>query len=260
MVRRLAVVLFTAALTAVLTAAPAHAADDDIDYVALGDSYAAGTGAAGATGSCQRSRYGYPQLWAAANDPASFRSVACSGAETSDVRRTQVQAVSRTTDLVTVTVGGNDAGFVPTFVTCLVGSDAICVKATKLARAYIRTVLPAKLDATYAAIRERAPDARVVVLAYPRLYDTDAAACEMSPAKRRALNAGSDDLATVQRARAARAGFTFVDVRDAFAGHGICAPAAWLNPLTVFNPVASFHPTATGYREGYLPELSAALD
>ncbi len=257
--RRLAVVLFTAALTAALTAAPAHAADDDVDYVALGDSYAAGTGASGATGSCYRSRNGYPQLWAAANDPASFRSVACSGAETSDVRRTQLTALSRATDLVTVTVGGNDAGFVPTFLTCLIGSDATCAKAAGVARAYIRTVLPSKLDATYAAIRERAPDARVVVLAYPRLYDTDAASCEMSPAKRRALNAGSDELATVLRARAARAGFTFVDVRDAFAGHGICGPAPWVNPLSVFNPVASFHPTATGYLEGYLPALSAAV-
>ena len=48
-------------------------------YVALGDSYSSGTGTGtyySDSGSCKRSQYAYPALWAAANAPASFRFVA----------------------------------------------------------------------------------------------------------------------------------------------------------------------------------------
>jgi hypothetical protein len=55
-------------------------------------------------------------------------------------------------------------------------------------------------------------------------------------------------------ARAAAAGATFVDARDAFAGHGICASQAWINSTTW--PITdSYHPTANGYRYGFLPAL-----
>lgn len=256
MLRRLAA-LVAPALLAALTATSAAEASS-VDYVALGDSYAAGTGATGMTGICFRSPNGYPGLWAAANDPATYRSVACSGATTADVRNLQVHALSRRTDLVTLTIGGNDAGFVSTVVTCMLGTDATCRQAADAARAFIRDDLPARLDATYAEIARRAPHADVVVLTYPRLYDTAASSCTMSIAKRRALNAGADQLATVIRARAARAGFRYADVRGAFDGHGICGKATWINPPAVLSPVASFHPNAAGYARGYLPALAGA--
>jgi lysophospholipase L1-like esterase len=257
MVKRLAA-LAASLLIAVLAAAPAQAAPS-VHYVALGDSYAAGTGASGATGLCFRSPNGYPGLWAEANSPATYRSAACSGAETSAVRDLQVWALSRRTDLVTLTVGGNDAGFFSAVATCLLGGDATCIRAANKARAFIRDDLPDRLDATYAAIARHAPNAEVVVLSYPRLYDTSATWCDMSIAKRRALNAGADDLAGVIRARATAAGFRYVDVRDAFDGHGICAADAWINPVSVLNPVSSYHPNTTGYARGYLPALAAAV-
>jgi lysophospholipase L1-like esterase len=43
--------------------------------------------------------------------PASYRTVACGGAKTGDVRTWQVPHLSSRTDLVTITIGGNDAGF-----------------------------------------------------------------------------------------------------------------------------------------------------
>jgi lysophospholipase L1-like esterase len=162
--------MITPTLVTVLAASPAQAAAA-VDYVALGDSYAAGLGTPGATGWCGRSPAGYPQLWAARNAVASFRSVACSGATSADLRRDQLSALSRDTDLVSVTIGGNDSGFAPTVVSCVLATDSGCVAAVSVARAYITHLLAGQLDATYAAIRQRAPQARVVALAYPRLFD-----------------------------------------------------------------------------------------
>lgn len=52
-------------------------------------------------------------------------------------------------------------------------------------------------------------------------------------------------------------GFTYVDVRDAFADRGICAQEPWLHGLTVLE--VPYHPNALGHREGYFPTLLAAL-
>jgi hypothetical protein len=145
---------------------------------------------------------------------------------------------------------------------CQVSSDAACVQTVNNARADITATLPAKLDATYRAIRTKAPQAEVIVLGYPLLFDTASAYCGiagMSLAKRRALNGGAVVLADLIKARAEAAGFTFSDVRDEFAGHGICASGAYLNGLTVIPPQNSFHPNRTGYTYGYLPAMIDAL-
>jgi lysophospholipase L1-like esterase len=249
--------LIAPSLLTVLIASPAAAADP-VEYVALGDSYAAGLGTPQAAGWCARSPQAHPQLWAKASG-ADLTSVACSGATTTDVLASQVSTLSASTDLVSITVGGNDSGFAPTVITCVLATDSGCTAAVRRARTSITGTLPGRLDTVYAAIRERAPDARVVVLAYPRLFDT-AGACPggMSLAKRRALNAAADELAEVIRARAEHAGFVFADVRAAFAGRGICSRTPWVNRVSVLRPADSFHPTATGQRLGYLPALAAA--
>jgi len=156
-------------------ATPALAAADDIDYVALGDSYSSGVGAAGQAGLCLRSSRSYTTLWAERNDPASYRTVACGGARTGDVRTWQVLSLSSRTDLVSITIGGNDAGFADTVVSCTLGSDSSCAAKVEQARAYVTGTLPGELDRTYRAIRQKAPNAEVVVLGYPRLFDTSSA-------------------------------------------------------------------------------------
>jgi hypothetical protein len=78
----------------------------------------------------------------------------------------------------------------------------------------------------------------------------------MTLVKRRALNGGAQVLDDLIRERAQAAGFVWSDVRDEFAGHGICASGAYLNGLTIVPPQNSFHPNAAGYRNGYLPALS----
>ncbi|MEU7904344.1 SGNH/GDSL hydrolase family protein [Actinoplanes sp. NPDC049118] len=256
--------LVTSTLLSIVVATPAAAAApiSEWDYVALGDSYSSGVGASGQTGLCLRSANGYPGLWEKANDPKSYRSAACSGATTASLRSGQLSALNGGTDLVTVTIGGNDVGFAPAVITCTLVSDSACAAVVAQAMAVLRDQMPAKFDATYADIRRKAPNAKVVVLGYPILFDETVANCGiggMSVAKRKSLNRGAVELNRMIGARSQAAGFTWSNVEDEFAGHGICGPSPWLHGLTVVPPTNSFHPTGNGYRNGYLPALSGAL-
>src|SRR4051812_19716429 len=158
--------LVTGSLLALGVAAPASAASS-VDYVALGDSYSSGVGSPGQVGLCLRSPNGYPGQWASRNDPKSFTNLSCGGAVTGDVRNLQIPFLSSRTDLISITIGGNDAGFASTVLTCTVAGDATCAATVADAREDITTSLAAKLDATYAAIHRKAPNAKVVVLGYP---------------------------------------------------------------------------------------------
>ncbi|MER7035504.1 SGNH/GDSL hydrolase family protein, partial [Streptomyces albidoflavus] len=152
-------------------AQPASAAG--ANYVALGDSYSSGVGAGSYTsesGDCKRSTKSYPYLWAAANAPYSFTSVACSGATTSSVASGQLGALSASTTLVSVTAGGNDVGFADVMQTCVLQSEATCVSRVNTAVSQAQNTLPGKLDSLYSGIHARAPQAHVVVLGYPRFY------------------------------------------------------------------------------------------
>jgi lysophospholipase L1-like esterase len=249
-----------AALTVIGLASPASAASGK--YVALGDSYSSGTGAGsyGSSGSCKRSANSYPQLWANANAPASFAFVACSGAVTNDVLNNQVSAITSDTALVTISIGGNDAGFADVMTACNTGSDASCVSRNQTAQNFARTTLPGRLNNVYTQIRNRAPSARVVVLGYPHIYQLNGGCwVGLSETKRAAINQSSDVLATVTAGRASAYGFTFLDARNTFTGHEICASGTrWLNSVT-FPIDESYHPNATGQRGGFYNPLEAIV-
>ncbi len=229
-------------------------------YVALGDSYSSGTGAGdyGDSGSCKRSAHAYAQLWADSHGPSAFSFVACSGAVTSDVLADQVGAITSDTSLVTISIGGNDAGFADVMTDCNLGSDAGCVSRNEEAQAFARSELPGRLDSVYTEIRNRAPSARVVVVGYPHIYWLDGeCSIGLSETKRAAINQSSDVLAEVVSGRAGAFGFDFVDGRSAFSGHEICAPGDdwWLHSVTW--PVdESYHPTASGQANGYYAALA----
>jgi lysophospholipase L1-like esterase len=239
------------AVPATAQAAPA------INYVALGDSYSSGVGAGSYdVSTCLRSSKSYAALWAAAHAVTSFRFPACGGAVTADVISDQVSALRADTTLATITIGGNDAGFADVVSTCQFGSDSSCASAVNDSRAFATGELPGRLDQTYAAIRGRAPAARLIVLGYPRLFELGSCGwLGMDTYKRTILNQAADVLASVISARAAAAGATFVDARPAFAGHGVCAASPWIKDITGI--VEAFHPNADGYRYGYLPALNA---
>jgi len=234
-----------------------------VRYVALGDSYAAGTGAAddtAAQGGCARSADAYPEQWAAHHAHASFVSEACDGATTAGVLSGQVQALSARTTLVSLTVGGNDAGFSHVMDACVLQFwDSACQSAVSAADAFIARTLPGRLDATLQAIRARAPAAKVVVVGYPDLYDlSQSPGClGLSTAKRAALDQGADALDRAMSAAAARNGAVYADVRDEFAGHEICDSSKWLYAVT-FPLGDSYHPTTAGQELGYLPAFTAA--
>ena len=233
-------------------------------YVALGDSYSSGVGTGvydTASGACQRSPLSYPPLWVAQHHPASFAFVACSGAKTADVRANQIPALQPTTEVVTITIGGNDAGFGPVLQTCTAAeSDRTCLGAVDAAEAFERTVLRERLARTYAAIRAAAPHAHVIVLGYPRLFElTPRCADPLAPnlTRRQKLNEGADVLNSVIHSVSQQHGLSFTDVRDRFAGHGVCSANPWINGPSEPASVGPYHPNQTGYRDGYLDALNA---
>jgi hypothetical protein len=184
--------------------------------------------------------------------------VACSGAETTDVIANQVSALSADTALVTISIGGNDAGFSDVMTDCTLGSDDDCVESNRKAQVYARDELPGRLDAVYSEIDTRASSAEVVVLGYPHIYALNGdCSAGMSETKRAAINQSSDVLAETIADRAAAFGFTFVDGRATFATHEICGSAAqWLHSFT-FPIDESYHPNVAGQSDGYYAALKA---
>ncbi|GAA3307425.1 SGNH/GDSL hydrolase family protein [Streptomyces cinereospinus] len=246
------------AVTAAFTGAASAQASETAatGYAALGDSYSSGVGAGGyigSSGDCRRSTRAYPYLWAAANSPSSFSFTACSGARTDDVLAGQLAPLDASTGLVSISVGGNDAGFADVMTTCVLQSDSTCLSRINTARAYVDTTLPGKLDSVYSAIRGKAPSAHVVVLGYPRFYQLGQACLGLSETKRKAINDASDHLNTAIEKRARNYGFTFGDVRTTFTGHEICSGSSWLHSVNWLSIGESYHPTAGGQSGGYLP-------
>jgi hypothetical protein len=251
--------LLLAAGTVLTGAGAAQAAPGP--YVALGDSYASGVGAGsyiGSSGDCKRSAKAHPYLWAAANSPSSFAFTACAGARTGDVLANQMAPLSSSTALVSISVGGNDAGFADVMTTCVLQSDSSCISRINTAKAYVDSTLPGKLDSVYSAIRAKAPSARVVVLGYPRFYKLGQACLGLSETKRKAINDAADYLDAAVARRAAAHSFTFGDVRTTFTGHEICSGSSWLHSVNWLNIGDSYHPTAAGQSGGYLPVLNSA--
>jgi lysophospholipase L1-like esterase len=229
-------------------------------YVALGDSYSAGNGAGNyisSSGDCHRSNSAYPALWASAHSPSSFTFAACSGAVTTDVINSQLGGLNASTGLVSITIGGNDAGFSDSITTCVTGTDATCVSRINTAETYIRDTLPGKLDAVYNAIHAKAPSAKVVVMGYPDLYTLNVFCVGLSATKHQKIDEAADLLDSTMSARAAAHGFTFGDVRSTFKGHELCSGDDYLHSLVIDPTWESYHPTATGHADGYLPVLTA---
>lgn len=249
-----------ATIATLALASPAQAAAGD-RYVALGDSYSSGVGAGNYTsssGSCDRSTNAYSALWAAAHAPASYISVACSGATTTSVLNSQLSALSSATTLVSITVGGNDVGFATIMQTCAVDGTTDCVNAVQAAENTANTRLPGLLDSVYNAIRTAAPNARVVVLDYPVFYQLNTFCLGLSATSHAKIDEGINLLDGILSSAAGRHGFRFADVRSIFVGHQLCSGDKWLHALNVFDITESYHPTANGQSLGYLPVFTSA--
>ncbi len=263
-IRRLVAALLTlaAALGLTLTSTPpAHAVGEA--YVALGDSYSSGVGTRSYIDdgtSCQRSTLAYPSLLAAQRGYAlDFR--ACSGATVGDVTNSQLGALNGGTSFVTVSVGGNDAGFADVLTECaLPGWASDCDGAIDGAVAIINNSLPGSLSGLYGSISGLAPSAEVVVVGYPRIFmgEDCNALTWFSPEEESRLNATADLLNGLLASVASSHGFGFADPTGAFIGHAVCDNPEWINGLS--NPISdSYHPNQAGHSSGYAPVVGGVL-
>ncbi|SHN46972.1 SGNH/GDSL hydrolase family protein [Cryptosporangium aurantiacum] len=257
--RRLALLVgATILLSTTVGVSPAAAAPDQ--YVALGDSYSAGNGAGSTNLSlvCGRNSYAYPYLVAAQRPNTTLTFAACQGAVTTDVTNSQLGSLSASTRWVTITIGGNDIGFANLVISCTLTN---CASTIASSNAQIANQLPGKLDATYAAIRSRAPNATVVVLGYPKPFAnrTCAAAPGATLAEQSALNALVDNLDGVIRDRAAAAGFRYADPNPYWVGHDVCSSTRYTNGWVTIPPGDSYHPSRAGYASGYTPLVRSVI-
>jgi lysophospholipase L1-like esterase len=236
-------------------------------YVAIGDSFAAGTG----TGlpdldpACQRSSLAYAPLIEAERFDTSLTFVACGfGVTTQGLIDTQVQFLDRQTDVVTVSVGGNDLGFSTLAGVCIGGTTEQCLGLTAQTETFVQTVLPGRLDEAYDAIRDRVRKAEVIVVGYPRFYAEDYVPCLNSfgiqAAEAAALNDLVESLDVVIADRATAAGFTYVSVLEAFTGHDMCAPEPWVNGFFAPTAFDRYHPTVAGHSDGFMPLVMAEME
>jgi hypothetical protein len=243
-----------AIVLALAGAAPAAAEQ----LVGLGDSYSSGTGTREYFDSgCKRSNYAYPKIVDNERPNTELSFTACSGARTQDVINNQLAPLTTGTRWVTITIGGNDAGFSDVIVECAQpGWASDCNGAIDQAQAYINNTLPGRLNAVYDAIKVRAPNATVIVLGYPRLFmgvDCNGGTWFSSSEMTR-LNQTADLLKSKTQTQVSTEGarFVFKDAIPPFIGHAVCSSSEWINGLSW--PVQeSYHPNRNGHRLGYAP-------
>ncbi|MBF6546895.1 SGNH/GDSL hydrolase family protein [Nocardia brasiliensis] len=270
-----------------LAAAPAAAqptAPAYREYVSLGDSFTADVLTAipptteFAPFNCDQSATNYPRLVAAALSVPVFHDASCGGAKTADLTAPQtvplgtnppqLDRLTRTTDLVTLSIGGNDLGLQELIPQCLSpaallpglpAGDGCAARLTAAGGDPIETRTRAtepEIAATIDRIRQRAPHARILLVNYldalpatgcvPELPATDVDAAYLR-AKLVRLN-------TMLAHVAANTGVQLVDTFAATAGHDVCrAPEVryveGLLPFSARNPqlvAFPFHPNAAG--------------
>ena len=160
---------------------------------------------------------------------------------------------------MTFSIGGNDLGFADVLADCVHQRRTPARTRTRPTSSRGSSTPGPELIETYRRIHEKAPNARIVVVGYPRLFPADP-----SDNYRDLLFADSQvwmnqkadqlDAMLADAAREAGVGVEFVDPREAFEGHGLGSTDPWFNDLSVqangFSPVnpGSFHPNAQGQR------------
>ncbi|WP_024365627.1 SGNH/GDSL hydrolase family protein [Arthrobacter sp. TB 26] len=261
----LAAGLATLAMAVGAAAVPAQAVDKTT-YIALGDSYAAGQGAGPyKNNDCYRSENTYSELAADTKAIKLITNAACSGKTTQDVVATQLLQLNKTTELVTITAGGNNLGFGDIVTNCgsadpdLAGAcaDASATAAAKIGSGQLAGEVAAMIQSVQAA----APNAKIVVTGYPYLFDplnlnpADPMTPFILQATALANGLNGSIAAAVGATDTETTEIQYVDVTAAFTGHGIISADPWINGDT--GNADSFHPNAKGYL-AYYTALNAA--
>lgn len=254
-----------------------------LEYVALGDSYASGSGighyTAPGPSACHRSHLAYSGLLTGAATPSGqvLRpvNVACHGAEIPDFYQPQAlipgiegpqqnHLSTQTTGLVTVSMGGNDLGFEEIVRACLTRSYCGVGKGNPLVSSQRLLNVQVRLGIMYHEILSRIrPDGQLVVLTYPNIAPLRFDETCLTLISQDELNMLSDFVKQLRDAIAIAAWLVensrvrVVDMSDKFLGHSVCDDEPWANALTL--PLYdSFHPNAAGHRQ-YAREIASAL-
>ncbi|MFE5402540.1 SGNH/GDSL hydrolase family protein [Streptomyces sp. NPDC056580] len=257
------------ALALGLTGTTAQAATP-LKYAALGDSYSAASGVLPVDLSsplCLRSTANYPHVLASRTG-ARLTDVTCGAAQTKDFTASQypwvapqANAVTTDTDLVTLTIGGNDNGtFINAIVSCgtagvLSGGQGSPCKdkyGTSFDDAIDANTYPA-LKQALGSVRAKAPGARVAVLGYPWITPATAdPSCfdrlPLASGDVPYLHAIQAHLNAVVRRAAEETGAVYVDFAQASTGHDACQAAGtrWIEPLLFGQNIVPVHPNALG--------------
>ena len=272
-----------------MQSAKAHA-DPTAQAVHMGDSYASGTGAdidkflppggsnpqaydpatRTASNRCYRTNNAYGPL-ASRELGQSYRHVACSGATIPDIldgmygEPSQLEALSASTQYVTLSAGGNDAGFVDVL-QCIV-LEANCNSShAKFQQSYsmVAGYLPTRYDNLLNRVRQQAPNAQVILVGYPLILpEYSWQEMYMNAAEKAAAKQLRDGINGAMRDAAVRHGMTYV---DPFApgspflkkniGPGEQGPRsviwgirAQIDPNSVVDISSSYHPTKNGQKQ-----------
>lgn len=261
-------------IAALATAHPAMASTTAhhprrMDYVALGDSYASAPLVPDQVDTyCLRSSNNYPSLVARSSGATTLTDVTCSGATTADMtarqgtEAPQLAAVDRHTDLVTLTVGGNDIGFTTVMGTCAKLSstdpagtpcrDHLTGSGTDQVTEAVAATAP-KVAEVIRGIHHRAPHAKVVVVGYPDIFPEDGVGCTSASVPLAAgdfayLRDKEKELNSMLARQARLGGANYVNTYAPTVGHDLCAPAGerWIETFTPQSAAAPLHPNAQG--------------
>jgi lysophospholipase L1-like esterase len=264
----------TLGLSAPAAAEPGQGEARVRSYVALGDSYAAGPLIPLQTGmpaGCMRSTRNYPSVVAESLGVAAFHDISCSGATTEDLHEpqqvtagenaAQLTALAPDTDLVTLTIGGNDIGFTEIITECAQRSPQ--QPAGSACKDHYtaggRDALAERIEATapdiaeaLAAIEERAPGARVLLVGYPTILPDTGPGCfpvvPFSPGDVAYLRETEKRLNAMLAAEAGAAGVAYVDTYTPTIGHDVCQlpGVKWVEGLVPTAPAYPVHPNELG--------------
>ena len=226
-------------------------------YVAMGSSFAAGLGIkpyeTDAPARCARSPQNYAHQLAASRR-LTLTDVSCSGATTSALLRpwgelpAQIDAVTPDTRLVTLTIGGNDIGYIGGLfgASCRARGEASCQPETAPTEAdYV--ALEGAMTELATAIATRAPKAEIVFVEYPAVLPPTGA-CAATPLSETAADAArvkAARLVAITRKVAHAAGATAITTSSFSQGHDACAAEPWMNGYPAPGAVP-YHPNLAG--------------
>ncbi len=245
-------------------------------YVALGDSYASGPGLPEQRTDpigCQRSTHNYPALLAQTLGIRDYTDVSCGGARTDDMTApqpvrpgpnpAQFDALRPDTDLVTLSIGGNDINIGGLWLTCarLGATDPSGDPCKRQATAggtdlYAQRIAAAarKVAQALESIRQRSPRATVLLVGYLRILPPTTGCYPAFPVARGDVPYVDEverQLTAMLAAQAGKHGAVFVDSYAGSLGHDACqrSGAKWVEGTTPASAAAPDHPNLTGMRQ-----------